>query len=197
MLQLNHVYIKDKNKDILTDCTYQFAEDNIYVIVGDPDDFIAFFNCVKGEKKTHSGEIVTWDSVEKFNSSDDSLMPEMMTGEEYLGFLVRVTGKKLSVEELMKKSGIQREEMTYLLEKASPEIKAKLRFASMIASDAYINTFGEPFPEKELFCEYMNRMNEDKIFLLGVSEENEARDLALACGARLLKIERGSFSDEI
>ena len=50
------------------------------------------------------------------------------------------------------------------------------------------------FPEKELFCNYMNRMNEDKIFLLGVSDEKEAGELAECCGAQILKLENGGFN---
>ncbi len=194
MLQLNHVSLRNDNKEILSDCTFQFLEDNIYVIVGDPDDFIAFFNAVKGEKKTVSGEIITWDGVDKYNASDDTLIPDMITGEEYIDFLLKITGSDLSPGELMEKCDIRNEEMTYLLEKASPEIRAKLRFASMVATDVYINMFGEPFPEKELFCNYMNRMNEDKIFLLGVSDEKEAGELAECCGAQILKLENGGFN---
>ena len=144
MLQLNHVSLRNDNKEILSDCTFQFLEDNIYVIVGDPDDFIAFFNAVKGEKKTVSGEIITWDGVDKYNASDDTLIPDMITGEEYIDFLLKITGSDLSPGELMETCEIRNEEMTYLLEKASPEIRAKLRFASMVATDVYINMFGEP-----------------------------------------------------
>ena len=40
----------------------------------------------------------------------------------------------------------------------------------------------------------MNRMNEDKIFLLGVSDEKEAGELAECCGAQILKLENGGFN---
>ena len=149
MLQLNHVYITDRNREVLKDCTYRFYENKVYVILGDPDDIISFFDCVAGEKKTDQGQIVTWDGMERFNASDDSLLPDMMTGEEYLAYLSKLSETGLEPEEIMDSAGLSYEETTYLLNMASPDVRAAYRFAAMIASDEYINLFGEPLPDRE------------------------------------------------
>ena len=46
MLQLNHVTVTNNERTVLDDCTYQFREGQVYAIVGEPGDFVAFFKTV-------------------------------------------------------------------------------------------------------------------------------------------------------
>ena len=87
------------------------------MILGDQDDCITLFNCMCKEKKTDDGEIVTWDGMSIYNASDDSLLPHLLTGEEYLSNLTRISGSAVSMEEAARDAGLSHEELKDLIEK--------------------------------------------------------------------------------
>ncbi|MBS4899366.1 MAG: hypothetical protein KHZ87_01140 [Clostridiales bacterium] len=191
MLQLNHVTITKGNRDILRDCTFQFEEGKIYVILGDQDDCITLFNCMCKEKKTDDGEIVTWDGMSIYNASDDSLLPHLLTGEEYLSNLTRISGSAVSMEEAARDAGLSHEELKDLIENHTELTRAKIRLAAMPIIDPYIMTFGAPFPEKDHLCGLLKRYGEEKVLLTATSDPNEAVMLVENAGAVMVCLQEG------
>ena len=92
MLQLNHVTVTRGEREVLSDCTFQFREGQLYIIISpEPEDYKSFFKCAGKEKKTKRGEIVTWDGSAIYNSEDSLFLPRFLTVREYLENLVRVS----------------------------------------------------------------------------------------------------------
>lgn len=191
MLQLNHVTITKGTRDILRDCTFQFKEGKVYVILGEQDDFVTLFNCMCKEKRTTDGEIVTWDGMCMYNASDDGLLPHLLTGEEYLSNLVRISGSAISLDEAAKEAGLLGEELRDLIENHSELTRAKIRLAAMPIIDPYIMTFGAPFPNMSHLCDFLRKYGEDKVLLTATSDMNEAKKLVEDAGAIMVYLQEG------
>ena len=189
MLQLNHVTISNKEKVLLNDCTYQFKEGSSYVIVGESDDFIAFFKCICDEKKADSGQVITWDGSEKFNSCDEDLMPEMLTVREYMSGLVMVRRSKLEWQEILENAGFDMSRTESLIRNLETKDRVILRFAAMQITDAYICVFGEPFPDMGLLSEWLRQVRDDKVVFFGTENEETARELEFRAEAEVVRLE--------
>ena len=187
MLQLNHVTLSGNGKKILDDCTFQFKEGIPYVIVGEPDDFVIFFKAVCGEKKTDSGEIVTWDGAERFNACDDKLLPGDLTAMQYAKNLLDLyKGEGFEPGVALLEAGFNTSKKDVIIKALDPNDKAALRFFAMKTIDIYVNVFGEPLPETGLLEDWVEKNKDDKVIIFGVSDEESARVLKEKTGAELI-----------
>ena len=187
MLQLNHVTLFGNGKKILDDCTFQFREGIPYVIVGAPDDFVIFFKAVCGEKKTDSGEIVTWDGAERFNACDDKLLPVDLTAMQYAeGLLKLYKGEGFEPGVYLLEAGFDTSKKEKHIRELNRENKAALRFFAMKTIDIYVNVFGEPLPETGLLENWVKNNKDDKVIIFGVSDEETAVMLKEKTGAEVI-----------
>lgn len=189
MLQLNHVTVSENARKILDDCTYQFEEGRAYVIVGNPDDFVIFFKAVCGEKKTDTGEIVTWDGSERLNSCDDKFLPGSLTAIQYAENLLKLyRGPDCDPEACLLETGFDIEKKDRPIDSLDHKEKAALRFFAMKTIDVYVNVFGEPLPEMGLIEDWVEKNKDDKVIIFGVSDEETAGLLAEKTGAEILRL---------
>lgn len=195
MLQLNHVTIKANGKNILDDCTFQFKEGQPYVIVGDPDDFVAFSVAVCGEKKTEQGEIVTWDGAERYNACDDTLLPTSLTALQYTEGLIKLYkyGEGHEPGVYLLEAGFDTANRNKQIKELSSGDKAALRFLSLRLVDAYVNMIGEQVPEIGLVADWVEKNRNDKVIIFGVSDEDTANVLKDAAGAQILSFDNLSL----
>ena len=197
MLQLNHVSITNKGRTVLDDCTFQFKEGQVYVIVGDPDDFIAFFKAVCGEKKTDQGEIVTWDGAERYNACDDSLLPFSLTASQYAEGLLKIyrPGGSPETGVYLLEAGFDTSNRDKMIRDLGASDKAALRFLGIRMVDAYVNVIGEPVPEIGLIAEWAEKNKNDKVIIFGVSDYDTAEVLKNKVGAEIVSFD-SSFHSE-
>ncbi len=187
MLQLNHVTLSGNGKKILDDCTFQFKEGIPYVIVGEPDDFVIFFKAVCEEKKTDSGEIVTWDGAERFNACDDKFLPGDLTPMQYAdGLLKLYKGEGFEPGVYLLEAGFDTSKKDRFIKDLDGKNNAALRFFAMKTIDIYVNVFGEPLPETGLLEDWVDKNKDDKVMIFGVSDEESAKLLKEKLGAEVI-----------
>jgi len=188
MLQLNHVTVTNNERTVLDDCTYQFREGQVYAIVGEPGDFVAFFKTVCNEKKTAQGEIVTWDGAERFNACDDTLLPFSLTATQYAEGLLKIykDGEGHEPGVYLLEAGFNTSNRDKLIRELNSEDKAALRFMAMKLADKYVNVIGEPIPELALVADWAEKNKNDKVIIFGVSDEETAGVVKDKLGAEIV-----------
>ena len=191
MLQLNHVTVTNNERTILEDSTFQFREGQVYAIVGNPDDFVAFFKSVCNEKKTDQGEIVTWDGAERFNACDDTLLPFSLTATQYAEGLLKIykDGDGHEPGVYLLEAGFDTSNRDKLIREIKSADKAALRFMAMKLADKYVNVIGEPVPEIGLIADWAEKNKNDKVIIFGVSDEETAGVLKEKLGAEIITFE--------
>lgn len=194
MLQLNHVTVTRGEREVLSDCTFQFQEGKAYVIISeDAEDQRAFFRCACREKATKRGEIITWDGSVIYNGMDDMFLPRFLTVREYLEDLAEVTEHLTTAGALIKRLGIEEKELGVTIGKSSEKTVAALRLAPIYATDPYVIIFGEPFPDEDLLCMFVNAQKEDKVIILSTTDIKKAGRIASVTDGEVLSMESGDF----
>ncbi len=194
MLQLNHVTVTRGQKEILSDCTFQFQEGKVYVIVSsDSEDLRAFLKCVCKEKATKRGEIITWDGSTIYNALDDMFLPRHLTVKEYLENLVNVSGNLTTAGSIMKRLKLDDRHTGKVIGLLPEEEQSLIRLAPVYATHPYIVCYGDPFPETDIFCEIINDLKEEKVFILATTDMDEARKTVAGTEGILLSCETGEF----
>ena len=194
MLQLNHVTVTRGEREVLSDCTFQFQEGKAYVIVSeDSDDYKAFLKSACREKATRRGEIITWEGSVIYNGVDDMYLPRFLTIREYLKELVEVSEHLTTVGALIKRLKIEENELGTTIGKLSESTGAALRLAPVYATNPYVVIFGEPFPDDDLLCMFINEQKNDKVIIIATTDKKKAGRIASVIDGEVLSMESGGF----
>lgn len=182
------------DKEVLRDCTFTFEKGKIYGLLGrNGSGKTTLFNCIAQEIKSE-GKALIDDGIQirEINEMDIGyayslpILPEFMTGYEYIQFYMEINQKRLEkrihIEDYFDLMHIDEDDRHRLIKGYSHGMKNKLQMLSFIISHPDVILLDEPLTSFDVVVasemkQLLLRMKEDHILLFSTHVLQLATDL--------------------
>ena len=193
-LILNHVKKSYGDKEVLKDCSFTFEKGKIYGLLGrNGSGKTTLFNCIahetgsEGEILMHShGDTRSIDEVDVGYAYSLPILPEFMTGYEYIRFYMEINQKRLdkraNIDEYFDLMRIDEDDRHRLIKGYSHGMKNKLQMLSFIIAHPDVILLDEPLTSFDVVVasemkHLLLQMKEDHILLFSTHVLQLATDL--------------------
>lgn len=178
---------------VLQDTSFYFEQGKIYSIIGrNGAGKTTLFNCINGDLKYESGSIMLSDGViekplgfcEVGMVSASPILPEYLTGYEFIHFFLKLHGKKeRSVEDWLELVRIERKDYFKLIKSYSYGMKNKLQLLCCLIRDPKVILLDEPLSSFDILVshdikELLVSMKSEHIILMSTHILQLAKDVS-------------------
>ena len=176
-------------REILSDVSLEFNEGQIYPILGrNGAGKTTLFQCISGDMKYESGEIIIKDGCKAMLAQRHGLLPIHLTGYQFMQFVCENSEHKTEVVDtwigdIFNIVKINEETRHTLIKEYDFVSKKKLQLAQFLVQKPYVMIFDEPFDYRDEtyikeFLKVLNSFKEDHIILVSTGLRSIAKKMS-------------------
>ncbi len=189
---------------VLENVNYTFSSGKIYGLIGrNGAGKTTFFNCLNGSVSKNSGEITLMqgDGFCALRQEDigfvesTPILPEFLTGEEFIGFLKKIQNCNESLDDLFALVDLKTEDQNKLIKTYSHGMKNKIQMLSIFICNAPVLFLDEPLTSLDVVVaaqikKVILNLKQDHIIIFSTHILQLAQDLC----DELVILQNGTFT---
>lgn len=172
MLQLIHLKKMYGKKLILSDANWIIQDEGIYPVLGaEGAGKTTLFKCINGDVRPDSGSVKTKAKQNIFMASKESILPEYITGYEFIDFICKLKKVRERPEAYLERVKFPEDMKHIIIRDYEFELKKRLQLAAFLVQKPYVMLFDEALDDcsedfAETFLDVLDAEKDRHIILI-------------------------------
>jgi len=184
MLQLIHLKKMFGRNVVLEDVNHVIEDEGIYSVLGaEGAGKTTLFKCINGDIKPDGGSVKTKAKQNIFMAAKESLLPEYVTGYEFIEFICKLKGSAEKPETYLGIVNFPEDMEHIIIRDYSFELKKRIQLAAFLIQKPYIMLFDSALDDcdedfVEIFLDVLEVMKDRHIILISTKYLDIARRIS-------------------